>query len=56
MLSFMDKVHMLLHLVTERDYIHAWAWEGRVVAGCQFKLFNWSIDFDTRKESSIATQ
>lgn len=36
MINFMDNYHVLLHLANERDYVHAWAQEGRVVAGCQF--------------------
>lgn len=40
MISFMDDFHVLLHLATEKDYLHAWAREGRIVAGCQFCLFN----------------
>lgn len=42
MVSFMDDFHMLLHLANEKDYLHAWAREGRVVVACQFQLFNWS--------------
>ncbi|KAK3184522.1 hypothetical protein Dsin_031808 [Dipteronia sinensis] len=30
MISFMDDLHVLLHLANEKDYIHAWAREGRV--------------------------
>ncbi|KAK1549214.1 hypothetical protein Q3G72_014050 [Acer saccharum] len=56
MISFMDNHHVLLHLANEKDYIHAWAREGRVVAGCQFRLFNWSANFDVNKESSIVPQ
>lgn len=33
MVSFMDNFQVLLHLANERDYIHAWAREGRVLAG-----------------------
>lgn len=56
MVIFMDEFHVLLHLANEKDYLHAWAREGRFVAGCQFRLFNWSVDFDVNKEPSIAPQ
>lgn len=41
MISFMYDYQVLLHLANEMDYLHAWAREGRMVAGCQFQLFNW---------------
>lgn len=50
MIRLMDRHSVLLHLILERDYIHAWAWEGCVVVGCAFRLFNWLIDFDVQKE------
>ncbi|KAI9185127.1 hypothetical protein LWI28_004452 [Acer negundo] len=53
MISFIDNHHVLLHLANEKDYILAWARERRVVAGCQFRLFNWSANFDVNKEPSI---
>lgn len=56
MISFMDDFHVLLHLANEKDYLHAWAREGRVVASCQFCLFNYSVNFDVKKEPSIAPQ
>lgn len=56
MISFMDDFHVLLHLENERDYLRTWAREGRVVAGCQFWLFYWSVDFDLKKEPSVAAQ
>ncbi|KAF5445102.1 hypothetical protein F2P56_034180 [Juglans regia] len=56
MISFMDNYHVLLHLANEKDYVHAWAREGRLVAGCQFRLFNWSVNFDVNKEPSIVPQ
>lgn len=48
--SFLDNHHVLLHLANKRDHMHAWAQEGRVVAGCHFQLFNWSVNFDVHKE------
>lgn len=54
MISSMDNHHVLLHLALERDYLHAWAHEGRMVIGCNFWFFNWSIDFDTQKEPEMA--
>ncbi|KAK3188863.1 hypothetical protein Dsin_028424 [Dipteronia sinensis] len=56
MISFMDDRHVLLHLANKKDYIHAWAREGKVVVGCQFRLFNWFANFDVNKEPSIAPQ
>lgn len=56
MISFMDKFHVLLHLLNKRDYLHAWATEGRVAVGCQYRLFNWSMDFNVNKEPSVTTQ
>ncbi|KAI9169549.1 hypothetical protein LWI28_013929 [Acer negundo] len=56
MISFMVNHHVLLHLANEKHYIHAWAREGRVVAGCQFQIFNWSANFDVNKEPSIVPQ
>lgn len=56
MITFIDKFYVLLHLANKRDYLHAWTREVRVVAGCQFRLFNWSIDFNVRKESSVVVQ
>ncbi|KAI9176278.1 hypothetical protein LWI28_000684 [Acer negundo] len=56
MIIFMDNHHVLLHLANEKDYIHAWAREGRVVDGCQFRLFNWFANFDVNKEPSIVPQ
>lgn len=53
MVSFMDKYHVSLHMPNERDYIHVWAREWRVIAGCQFWLFNWFVDFDVKKEPSL---
>lgn len=55
MITFIDKFYVLLHLANKRDYLHAWVREVRVV-GCQFRLFNWSIDFNVRKESSVVVQ
>ncbi|XP_042958005.1 uncharacterized protein LOC122293494 [Carya illinoinensis] len=55
-ISFMDELHVLLHLANEKDYLHAWAREGRYVAGCSFRLFNWTADFNVKKEPSIAPQ
>lgn len=55
-ISFMDAHHVLLHLANEKDYLHAWAREGRVVAGCAFHLFNWNIDLDVQKEPLIEAQ
>lgn len=40
MISFMGRFHVLFHLNNKKDYPHAWAREGWVVADCQFKLFN----------------
>lgn len=37
MISFMEKFHILLHLTNERDYLHAWAREMRVL---------WAINFE----------
>lgn len=34
MISFMDDYHVWLHLANEKDCLHAWMREGRVVAGC----------------------
>lgn len=56
MISFMDDFHVLLHLANERDYLHAWVREAWTVAGCQFHLFNWSVDFNFKKEPSTAAQ
>lgn len=44
--NFMDKQPVLLDLASEKDYLHAWAREGRMVARCCFSLFNWTVDFD----------
>lgn len=55
-LIFMDKHHVLHHLMLERDYIHTCAREGRMVVGCSFWLFNWTDDFAIRKEQVTATQ
>lgn len=56
MVSFMVDYHVLLHLANEKDYVHDWAREGRVVFGCQFRLFSWTVDFDVKKEPSIVPQ
>ncbi|XP_035546552.1 uncharacterized protein LOC118348611 [Juglans regia] len=56
MISFMNDFHVLLHLANEKDYLHAWAREGRVVAGVPFRLFNWSMGFDLEREPSIEEQ
>ncbi|KAI9195370.1 hypothetical protein LWI28_014229 [Acer negundo] len=56
MISFMDNHHVLLHLANKKNYVHVWAREGKVVAGCQFQLFNWSANFDVNKEPSIVPQ
>lgn len=47
--AFMNDFHVLLHLNNERNSLHAWTWEGKVVARCQFWMFNWSLDFDVQK-------
>lgn len=39
-ISFMDKQHIFLYLVSERDYMHTCEREGRMVVGCSFHLFN----------------
>lgn len=56
MISFMDDFHVPLHFANARDYLHAWAREGRVVERCQFRLFNWLVDFDVKKDPSIIVQ
>lgn len=56
MLSFMNLFHALQHLVNERDYLHAWAREIRVIVGCQFRLYNWFMNFDVNKEPSMVVQ
>lgn len=56
MISFMDEYNVLLNLANEKYYLHAWVRERRVVAGCQFHLFNWTVVFYVKKESSIASQ
>lgn len=56
MVSCMDDFHVLLHLVNESDYLHALAREGWMVAGCKFRLFNWSVDSDVKKNPSTVAQ
>lgn len=56
MINFMDDFHVLLHLANEKDYLHAWATKGSVVAGYQFRLFNWWVVFYVKKELPIAPQ
>lgn len=56
MISIIDKVHVLLHLANEKDYLHAWTREGTVIASYQFKLFNWSINFHVKIELALAAQ
>lgn len=55
-ISFMDKQHILLHLKSKIDYMHAWAREERMVAGCNLRLFNWTDDFDVEKEPMTVAQ
>lgn len=47
---------MLIQLQSERDFVHAWAREGRVIDGCVFRLFRWTKEFNLHVESSLAAQ
>ncbi|KAL5995846.1 hypothetical protein ACLOJK_025917 [Asimina triloba] len=38
-ISFMDDYHVLLQMKNERDFVHGWAREGRVMEGFSFRLF-----------------
>lgn len=40
--SVMDDFHLLVQLKSEWDFIHRWACEGRIIAGCVFRLFRWT--------------
>lgn len=55
-ISFMDAHHVFINLQSERDFVHAWTREGRVIDGCVFRLFRWTKDFDMKKEPSLAPQ
>ncbi|XP_035541717.1 uncharacterized protein LOC118344704 [Juglans regia] len=55
-ISFMDAYYVLLRLQTERDFVHAWAREGRLMEGCVFRIFKWTKDFDLHIEPSLAPQ
>lgn len=46
----MDDYHVLIQIKNERDFIHGWAREGRVMEGNSFSLFKRTKDFDLRKE------
>ncbi|KAF5450314.1 hypothetical protein F2P56_030677 [Juglans regia] len=54
--SVMDDYHVLVKMQTERDFMHAWARKGRLIAGSVFRLFRWTKDFDLWKESTLAPQ
>ncbi|KAF5442885.1 hypothetical protein F2P56_035497 [Juglans regia] len=54
--SMMDDYHVLVKMQTERDFVHGWAREGRLIAGSVFRLFRWTKDFDLQKESTLAPQ
>ncbi|CAI9769655.1 unnamed protein product [Fraxinus pennsylvanica] len=54
--SYMDASHVLVKMNNEGDFLHAWAREGRFVAGASFRLFKWTPDFDLHRESSLAPQ
>lgn len=55
-ISFMDAYHVLIQLQFERDFVHAWARESKVIDSYIFKLFWWTKDFDLHMESSLAPQ
>lgn len=55
-ISFMDAHHVFIKLNFERDFVHEWAREGRVIDGCSFWLFRWTKDFDLKKEPTLAPQ
>lgn len=55
-ISLMDAHHVFIKLNSERDFVHAWAREGRVTDGCMFRLFRWTKDFDPKKEPSSIPQ
>lgn len=56
MINVMADRHVLVHMKTERDFVHGWAREGRSINGCVFCIFWWTKDFDVNKESSLAPQ
>lgn len=52
-ISFMDDHHVLLQLQFERDFVHSWVREGRLMEGCVSRLFKWTKDFDLHIESAL---
>jgi hypothetical protein len=54
--SVMNDHHVLVKLQSERDFVHAWARGGRLIAGYVFRFFRWAKEFDLRKESLLAPQ
>ncbi|TXG59223.1 hypothetical protein EZV62_013796 [Acer yangbiense] len=55
-ISFMDDYHVLIHMKNERDFVHGWTREGRIMEGNSFRLFKWTKEFDVKKESTLAPQ
>lgn len=49
-INVMDEYHVLIRMKNERDFIHGWAWKGRVMEGNFFRLLKWTKDFDLHKD------
>lgn len=40
--SVMDDHHVLVKMQSERDFVHGWARQGRLIFVCVFKFFQWT--------------
>lgn len=54
--SVMDDHHVLVKIQSERDFVHGWARESRLIVGCVFRLFRWTKGFYLHKKSTLAPQ
>ncbi|KAL5973702.1 hypothetical protein ACLOJK_030358 [Asimina triloba] len=52
-ISFMNDYHVLIQMKNERDFVHGWAREGRVMKGYSFRLFKWTKDFDLHNQKDV---